>query len=387
MQSPSHKKIAIIVTTPMIVRFFLVHQINTLAQLYSVTLICNIDGNRTLLDDLSSDVSIHSIPIRRKIHLFDDIKVLWLLWKFFRFNKFDLIHSVSPKAGLLSSMAGRLAGIPCRVHTFTGQVWVTKSGIMRFILKFLDTLVVRFTTSIIVDSSSQRNFLIKQNILHDNNSTVLMKGSISGVDLGRFCPNSKHRSDIRKRLKIGKASFVLIYVGRLKQEKGVVELTQAFLQLRKNQKNVKLMIVGPDEENMQERLVDSLKKDMEHVHFIPFTNTPEKYMAAADIFVLPSHREGFGTVIIEAAACGLPSVASNIYGLSDAVSDGVSGFLVEVGDINALSAAIEKLVADRGLFHYCAEQAIERAHSDFSHQCLTNALVEHYRGLLADNNE
>lgn len=383
MQSQSDRRIAVVVSSPMTVRAFLAHQIQALAQHYTVTVIANLEEeSQGELGNLPYNVTIHSIPIQRQIHPMADLKALWLLWRFFRGEKFDLIHSVSPKAGLLSVIAGWLARTPHRLHTFTGQVWATRSGFARAILKLMDRLIALFASTILVDSPSQRNFLVQQGVVKAADSMVLEDGSISGVDVERFHPDVERRSAIRAELGIEDSAFLVLFVGRLKRDKGVMELAEAFVQLRAQRTDAVLMMVGPDEENLQQQLIDELGDASGQAHFIPFTKTPEHYMQAADLFVLPSYREGFGTVIIEAAACGVPAVASRIYGLTDAVAERESGLLFEVRSVDGLAQAMQRLALDEELCRYYGQQALKRTREHFSQQLLTGALLSLYAELL-----
>jgi glycosyltransferase involved in cell wall biosynthesis len=141
-------------------------------------------------------------------------------------------------------------------------------------------------------------------------------------------------------------------------------------------------LVGPDEENLQSELHKKLGADAGHAHFVPFVEFPETYMAAADLFVLPSHREGFGSVVIEAAACGLPAVVSRIYGLSDAVEDNCSGILVDVKDVEALATAMKQFALNRKMTIEYGCYAKERARGKFSQRRLTSAVINLYQTLL-----
>ena len=207
----------------------------------------------------------------------------------------------------------------------------------RLFLKLLDKIIVTLNTNILVDSFSQQDFLIKENVLSKDLSIVLGSGSISGVDVNRFHPSKIHRNLIRKQLNIKDDCVIFLFVGRLKKEKGIFELIEAFKNVSEQHNDVVLLIVGPDEEGLEQELISRLETCKEFVRFIDFTKEPEQYMAASDVFVLPSYREGFGSVIIEAASCGLPSIGSNIYGLSDAIKDEETGFLVPIRSTKPLN--------------------------------------------------
>jgi glycosyltransferase involved in cell wall biosynthesis len=366
----------------MVARVFLAHQINALVELYDVTIITNLNGNRSILDNISSKVNIINLPIERNINLFADLKALLLLISIFYKNRFSLVHSVSPKAGLLCAIAAWIVRVPSRLHTFTGQVWVTKKGVIRWFLRLLDKVIVILNTNILVDSFSQQDFLIKEGVLSKDLSIVLGSGSIGGVDINRFQPSKVHRSLIRKQLNIKDNCLIFLFVGRLKREKGVFELVEAFKNICKNHDNVILLIVGPDEEGLKQELLEYLELCKEFIRFVDFTKTPEQYMAASDVFVLPSYREGFGSVIIEAASCGVPSIGSNIYGLSDAIKMEETGFLVPVRSSKSLEVAMLKLVNNNELRNKMSLNARRRAIHNFSQDNITLKILQLYKGLI-----
>jgi glycosyltransferase involved in cell wall biosynthesis len=299
-------------------------------------------------------------------------------------NRFSLVHSVSPKAGLLCAIAAWIARVPSRLHTFTGQVWMTKKGVRRWFLKLLDKTIVALNSNILVDSFSQQDFLIKEGVLANDTSIVLGSGSISGVDIKRFQPSQKYRNLVRSQLNISNSCLVFLFVGRLKKEKGVFELVEAFKNISINYNNVVLLVIGPDEEGLRQELIDNLGVKKKFVRFIDFTKTPEQYMAASDIFVLPSYREGFGSVVIEAASCGLPSIGSNIYGLSDAIKVEETGLLVPVRSSKLLESAMLRLINNNEFRNKMGLNARKRIIQHFSQDDITLKILQLYRGLIIE---
>lgn len=366
----------------MTARVFLAHQINALVNVYDVSLITNFNGNHTLFDCISKDVKLINLPIRREINLFYDLKATVLLTLIIKRNNYSLVHSISPKAGLITAIASWICRVPNRIHTFTGQVWVTKSGFIRKFLKFLDKVVVTLNTHILVDSHSQQDFLVKERILLRSNSIVLGKGSISGVNNSLFRPSLILKNKIRKKLQISDDIIIFLFVGRLKKEKGIFELFESFKRVSKQNNKIVLLIVGPDEERLKEELIFNYKEIKDFLRFVDFTKNPEYYFAASDIFVLPSYREGFGSVIIEAASSGLPSIGSNIYGLSDAIINGETGFLTPAKSVKFLQRAMTELANNKKLRNEMGIKARIRAISDFSHEQLTHKLLKLYKSLI-----
>ena len=345
--------------------------------MYSITLITNLKEQGDLLDWVPDNVEIIDAPICREINLTSDLKVLFLLMKFFYKSNFSLVHSVSPKAGLLAMLASFMTKVPVRLHTFTGQVWATKHGIGRKLLRWLDRLINVLATIVLIDSHSQQDFLIENKVVKKTSSIVLGEGSISGVDLDRFRADPIAREQVRLDLATPDNVIVFLFLGRIKKEKGILELAEAFSRVHQKYKNTALWIVGPDEDSLRPKL-----EKITGIRLIPFTNSPEKYMTASDVLCLPSHREGFGSVIIEAGACGVPSIGSNIYGLNDAIVDGETGILISLKSVNELESAMGLLVNDRKLRQKMGKAARERSASIFSQDILTEQLVDLYKDLL-----
>jgi len=320
---------------------FLNGHIDYLSSDYEITVVCNFDGTEK---DISKNAQLKNIRIARKISPISDLRAVYSLARFLKKGNFQIVHSVTPKAGLITAMAGWLAKTPIRIHWFTGQVWVLKSGVQRRALKNLDRLVAKLNTSVLVDSPSQRDFLIEQGVISPTKSQVLGSGSIAGVDTERFRPNPEVRVVTRAELGIEDPNAtIILFVGRLNHDKGVDTLLQAFSS-QTIQQNSYLLLVGPDEENYIPRIPELLGERQEYFRYVPFTADPEKYMAASDIFCLPSLREGFGLSVIEASACGLPVIAANIYGVQDAVREAETGVLIDATSATQLASTIRVFV-------------------------------------------
>lgn len=374
------KNICFVVSSEMTVRAFLIDQITALSQRYNVSVVVN-TMKPQFLNELKIDADVIPIAIERKLSPLQDIKALFYLICLFNKRKFDIVHSVTPKAGFLAMISGFLARIPIRIHTFTGQVWATRSGIKRLFLKGIDRLIAFFATNILVDSNSQRDFLIAERVISNEKSHVLARGSISGVDISRFRPNPNARIEIRSSLNIADNEYALLFLGRLNKDKGVLDLAKAFMKVHLLYPGSHLLFVGPDEEDMKSKILELCQSYVNKIHFVEFTAEPERYMAAADIFCLPSYREGFGSVIIEAAAVGVPSIGSRIYGIVDAIEEGVTGLLFETGNSDDLALKILQLIENKDLNQRLGSNARNRAISDFSQQKVTAAVVNYYDSL------
>jgi len=361
------------VASEITVRAFLVGHLRALVEQYDVSVVVN-TNNPSFLDDLGLQLRVIPLRIERNIAPLRDLAALFALIGLFRRERFDLLHSVTPKAGLLAMLAGKMAGIRLRIHTFTGQVWATRSGFSRFLLKSMDRLLAACATHLLADSVSQRDFLVAEGVVRKAKVGVLAKGSICGVDSVRFHPDAAARQAIRKELGIKQKEVTFLFLGRLNRDKGVLDLAQAFTRLSGD---CRLLFVGPDEAGMQAE-IESITEHHPHVHFVAYTDKPATYMAAADVFCLPSYREGFGSVILEAAACGVPAIGSRIYGVTEAIEEGKSGFLFPPGDVDALAGIMRRLLENSSLRVQMGEYARQRAEHDFASQRVTEAWLEYY---------
>lgn len=376
----NRKKICIAATVPFAINMFMEPHINMLSEKYDITLIAN--GSEYDLSKFKND-NINFIPINieRNISLLLDVITLFKLYKVFLKEDFDVVHTLTPKMALLAIIAAFAARVPRRIHSFTGQVWANKTGIARLGLKTLDMLVAKCATDLLTDSPSQRQFLIDQHIVNSKKITVLGNGSMCGVNPNRFKPNLLKRKQIRSDLAIKDSDIVYLFLGRLNKDKGIQDLAHAFSELAETMPNIHLIVVGPDEGGMDFRLHSILSGYPKQYHRVGFTNKPEDYMACADILCLPSYREGFGSVLIEAASVGIPSVASRIYGITDAVIDGETGILHQPKNIEEIKHALLTLTNDTDLHANMSQQAMNRAHLFFSTDLISTAMSRYYEKL------
>jgi glycosyltransferase involved in cell wall biosynthesis len=367
-----------VATTPFAVNAFLANHIAVLSEHYRIILCTNLDAY-SLLPSLISRVAVRHIPFSRKISLGTDLKSVLQLVAAIHQVRPIVVHSITPKAGLLAMLAGLITGVSKRWHTFTGQVWATKKGFARSFLKSVDRLIVLLASQVFADSASQCRLLRDEGVVRDGQIGILGPGSIAGVDLNRFCPDAIDREQLRRQMGTDVNSCVFLFVGRLSKDKGVFDLVGAFMELATALRDIELWVVGPDEEGLLLSLQEAAVSCGAPIRWLGATTTPEHFMAAADILLLPSYREGFGSVIIEGAACAIPAIAYRIDGVIDAVADGSSGLLVEVGQPTAFASAMKLLVLDRALRLRLGHKAHERAVRDFSSENVTKAWLDFYR--------
>jgi glycosyltransferase involved in cell wall biosynthesis len=348
-----------------------------LSKKYDIYLVANFDDFETKIET-SHIKEIKNITIKRGISVFDDLKSVIALNKYFREQQFDAVHSVTPKAGLVAMIASKWAGIKLRTHIFTGQVWHTKKGFFKKILKTIDRLIVFCATDILVDGESQRKFLIKNKIVSNSQSRVLGKGSISGVDTSKFIPNIDVYKKYRNEINVNK-EIVFLFLGRLNHDKGITDLVKAFIELNDIYPHTKLVLVGPDEENMVSKI--NILTSNNNIIIYGATNKPQEVMQMADVFCLPSYREGFGTSVIEASLLEKPIICSDTYGLMETIIENETGLRHQVGNINSLFMQMEKMMDENTRVRF-GKNGRNYILTNFSADTISQKWLEYYNNKL-----
>jgi len=374
-------RICLVVAAPLTLKAFLLGHIEAMLAMAEVTAVANF----TRADDdfpWPEGLIRIALPIARPIAPWTDLRALLALRRLFREQRYDLVHSITPKAGLLAMLTAKLAQVPVRLHTYTGQVWARAQGWRRGVLKRADRLIANCATQVLADSATQRDFLVAEDIVSEKRSAVLAFGSLCGVDAERFHPDQAARRRIRQALGIAPEDLVFLYLGRFNRDKGLFDLVRAFADISMRCAHAQLLLVGPDEGGLRPDLTRAVGGSATRLHFAGYSDRPQEYFAAADICCLPSYREGFPTTLLEAAATGIPAIGSRIYGITDAVVENETGLLFEAGNVAELAACMRRLADDPDLRAGLGRAARERALRDFSADTVTAALLSHYRALL-----
>jgi len=368
------KKICYVTSTPFAANAFLIEKLKHLSLMYQVTLCVNKSLYQLSPDFEKSGIRTIHIPITRKFSPFIDLKNLITLILFFKREKFQSVQTFTPKAGLLGSLAAWLCRVPVRIHIFTGQIWVTQRYFQKIFYIMIDHCIGFFANHLLCDSSSQRSFLETKGGFKQGSIHLVGPGSISGVNLDVFNPMAAKKNV---------ENFNFLFIGRVTRDKGIYDLIEAFKVVHDRCPQARLWVVGPDEESLVMQIRRSESNNIKGIDWFGPTKHPEVFMASAKILILPSYREGFGTVIIEAAACKTPSIAYQIDGVIDAIEDGYSGILVSKGDITALSLAMIKVINDPLYLERLAEGGYTRVINKFSSKEINSQWADYYQTLLA----
>jgi glycosyltransferase involved in cell wall biosynthesis len=338
---------------------------------------------------LEEGVAPHSISMSRRIAPLRDVVSLIKLWRLLRAMRPEIVDAHTPKAGLLGMLAAWLAGVPVRIHHLHGLLFPTRTGLSRWLIRWFQKLSCLFAHRVISVSQSMREVMIAERVCPPGKIRVLLNGSINGVDAnGRFRPASDDgamRKATRASFGISDSALVLGFIGRVVRDKGVVELATAWQSLRTEFSDLHLLIVGPFESSdpVPSETKVALESDS-RIHLLGLDRDTPRLYSAMDLLILPSYREGFPLVAIEAASMALPVVTTRVTGCVDAVRDGVTGKLVPARDDRSLTDAIRSYLRDPALRRRHGAVARAWVLQELSQEAIWSATRDEYRDLLKD---
>ena len=378
------KRICYVTTVPGTLSSFVIPIAKRLMQMtdWEITVICNTDA--AFAERLPEGIRYIPIPMKRGISL-GGIGAMLKMYQVFRKEKFDLVQYSTPNASLYASLAAWLARVPVRLYCQWGIAYVGFHGFKRTVFKCIEKLVCTLSTWIEPDSFGNLNFSHAEGLYPERKGSVIWNGSASGVDLQKFDISHKDRwrTQIRSLFEIPDDAAVIGFVGRITGDKGVNEMFTAFRAVLKKYPDTYLMLVGNMEkaDSVDAALYEWAQQEP-HVLFCGYTNVVEQYLSAMDIYLLPSYREGFGSVVIEAEAMGLPVIVSDIPGPTNAMVRNKTGLVVPVKDATALAEAMETLLNSPELRCSFGETGYEFASNGFEQQKLAEKILVDRKKLL-----
>ena len=335
------------------------------------------------LHELEKEIGIRTIAveIKRRPSLLKDIISLFRLIVVFRKERPTIVHSMSAKCGMLSMLAAKLAGVPHRVHSFTGLAFPTATGLSRIILKTTEKITCMSANHLLPEGKGVMGAL-KENITKKE-MTVLGYGNIRGINLKKYDKTPEVMESAAAIKEPGTFSFV--FVGRIVRDKGIIELVSAFTKIYEKFPNARLLLIGGYDSGIDPIDNKTLATINSHPGIISFgrQNNVIPYYAAADCLVFPSYREGFPNVVIEAGAMGLPSVVTDIFGSNEIIEEGINGLIVPPKNEEALLQAMRKMIIDEELRKKMASNARKMVASRYEESFVQNCLINYYHQILA----
>ena len=336
-------------------------------------------------------IAVEAITMSRKITPFQDLKSLWEMWNFLRKEKPQIVHTHTPKAGIIGMLAARLAGVPHRLHTVAGLPLMEAIGTKRKILNFVEKLTYSSATRVYPNSKGLYDFILQNNFTQSNKLKIIANGSSNGIDTAFFSPDQVteiERVTLREKLNIQPDDFVFVFVGRIVSDKGINELIKAFSELQAAENNepagIKLLLVGGLENDLDPLNPETLAEINQNKDIISvgFQQDVRSFFAIADALVFPSYREGFPNVVMQAGAMGLPSIVSDINGCNEIIIEGENGLIIPSKNVEKLKEKMLTLAKDKNLYTKLKGNSRRMIENRYEQSVVWNALLEEYEGLL-----
>jgi len=336
-------------------------------------------------------IAVEAITMSRKITLFQDLKSLWEMWNFLRKEKPQIVHTHTPKAGIIGMLAARLAGVPHRLHTVAGLPLMEATGIKRKILNFVEKLTYSSATRVYPNSKGLYDFILQNNFTQSNKLKIIGNGSSNGINTTFFSPiqvTETERVTLREKLNFQPDDFVFVFVGRIVSDKGINELIKAFSELQTAENNepagIKLLLVGGVESDLDPLNPETLVEINQNKDIISvgFQQDVRPFFAISDALAFPSYREGFPNVVMQAGAMGLPSIVSDINGCNEIIVEGENGLIIPPKNVEKLKEKMLTLAKDKNLYTKLKGNSRRMIESRYEQSVVWNALLEEYEGLL-----
>ena len=376
------KTIVRITTVPISLEKLLSGQLHFMSSFYNVIAVSSAKDDLELLK-VNQNIETFSVQMTRKITPFKDLLAVFKLYIFLIKTKPTVVHTHTPKAGIIGMIAAKLAGVPFRLHTVAGLPLLTTTGYKRKILNLVEKLTYSCATKVYPNSLGLAKIIKNKKHCPDAKIHVIGNGSSNGIDTA--CFNSVHFStsenqSLRAALKISPDDFVFIFVGRLVQDKGINELIAAFAQFCTKYKNVKLLLVGSFEQDLNPVTSKTMHEieTNENVISVGYQNDVRPYFAIANCLVFPSYREGFPNVVLQAGAMNLPSIVTNINGCNEIISHNQNGLIIEVKNQNAIFEAMQTLFFDDKLVQTMKQNARNNIVSKYEQHVVWEAILKEY---------
>ena len=383
-----HKLIRI-TTVPLSLEKLLEGQLTYMNQYFEVIAI---SAEKERLEKFGRDNSVKTywVEMTRSITPLTDLKAVYKLYRYFKKVKPLVVHTHTPKAGIVGMMAAKMAGVPIRLHTVAGLPLLEATGIKRRILNKVEKITYRFATNVYPNSHGLRDIIIENKFIDPEKVKILGKGSSNGIDTSYFNPaeySTENKTRFKAAVGIPEHDLVFIFVGRLVSDKGVNELVSAFERLNRKDERTSLLLVGPLEEELDPLKPATLETIRTHPKIVStgYKTDVRPYFAISDVLAFPSYREGFPNVVMQAGAMGLPSVVTDINGCNEIIAEGKNGIIIPAKDEDSLFRALNLLTENLEYKDALAREARNEICKYYERSGFWNLLLKEYKRLEQDH--
>ncbi|AEH00890.1 glycosyltransferase family 4 protein [Lacinutrix sp. 5H-3-7-4] len=379
------KKLIRVTTIPLSLEKLLGGQMSFMKDFYKVKAV---SSDKEKLEEVGKieGVETHWIDLTRKITPIKDILAVWKMYNFLKKEKPHFIHSHTPKAGMVSMLAGKLAGVPNRLHTVAGLPLLESTGVKRIVLNIVEKITYSCASKVYPNSNALKNIIIANNLAKQNKLKVIGHGSSNGINLDYFNPENftvQQIDTLKKQIGIKAGQFVYIFVGRIVKDKGINELIESFIKVNLENPNTKLLLVGPFESDLDPIKPENVIKIKENKNIIEvgYVNDVRPYFLISDLLVFPSYREGFPNVVMQAAAMGLPCIVSNINGCNEIIQQNSNGLIVPVKDVENLTLKMKELLLNEALYLKLKTNTRESIKDRYEQKFIWHEILNEYKQL------
>ena len=378
-------KLIRITTIPLSLEKLLEGQLTFMNDHYEVTAV---SAEKERLEKYGQDNKVNTfhVEMTRAITPLKDIKAVLKLYSFLKKENPLIVHTHTPKAGIVGMLAAKMAEVPIRLHTVAGMPLMETTGSKRKILEQVEKFTYNLATRVYPNSRELKKIILEEDFVNEKKLKVLGKGSSNGIDTAYFDPfqfSEEAKADLRSQWGIPQQDLVFIFIGRLVSEKGLNELISAYTQLEKLQLNISLLLIGPFEEELDPLLPETMRLIEEHpkIKTTGYQVDVRPFLAISDILTFPSYREGFPNVVMQAGAMGLPSIVTDINGCNEIITDGVNGIIIPVKDQMQLFKAMEKLSIGEEFREKLSQKSREMICENYERREFWQILLKEYKSL------
>lgn len=379
----SKNKLIRITTVPLSLDLLLSGQLNYINSFYDVTAVASEEEYLKKIG-VKESVKTFTIEMSRKITPIKDIVSVVKLFFFLKREKPLIVHSHTPKAGILTMVASKCAGVPIRLHTVAGLPLMEAKGLKRNLLEGVEKLTYNCATRVYPNSKGLYDFILDNKFTDHRKLKIIGNGSSNGIDTNYFSPeqvSQTQKNSLKIELGIKEEDFVYVFVGRLVGDKGINEVVAAFKNLVQKNLNIKLLLVGMYEQNL-DPLNSFTHKEIsknKNIIFADYQNDIRPYLAISKALIFASYREGFPNVVLQAGAMGLPSIVTNINGCNEIITDGKNGIIIPVKNSEVIERAVLKMIIEKDFFASLQSNAREMITSRYEQKVIWNAILDEYR--------